>query len=108
VTPPIRIRRLAVELRVRRRRLDAYRAAPPWPGKDPAWRSEQIRYDHLLVAAADMLELGVPGLLDPPEWPLPPEVRAVVEDRLFGAGLDVMAPAFPGTGDVLDDGDLHY
>ena len=89
---------------MRRRRLDAYRAAPAWPGKDPAWRSEQIHYDHLLVLAAEMLELPVP---DPPDWPLAPEVRAVVEDRLGGAGLDVMAPTFPGTGDILADGDLH-
>ncbi|MEA2702361.1 MAG: hypothetical protein QOD63_306 [Actinomycetota bacterium] len=104
MTPPIRIRRLATELRMRRRRLDAYRAAPPWPGKDPAWRSEQIRYDHLLVLAAEMLEVPV---ADPPEWPLDPAVRAVIEDRLGGAGFDVMAPTFPGTGDPLADGDLH-
>ena len=88
---------------MRRRRLDAYRAAPAWPGKEPAWRSEQVRYDKLVVVAAKMLELPVP---DPPEWPLPPEVRAVLEDRLGSAGLDVMAPTFPSTGDVLSDGDL--
>ena len=104
MTPPIRIRRLATELRMRRRRLDAYRLAPAWPGKEPAWRSELIRYDHLLVLAAEMLELPVP---DRPDWPLAPEVRAVIEDRLGGAGLDVMAPTFPGTGDALADGDLH-
>ena len=92
---------------MRRRRLDAYRAAPAWPGKDPASRSEQIHYDRLLVQAAEMLELPVPDSPDSPDWPLAPEVRAVVEDRLGGAGLDVMAPTFPGTGDVLADGDLH-
>ncbi len=92
---------------MRRRRLDAYRSAPPWPGKDPAWRSEQIGYDHLLVLAAEMLELPVPGQPGQPDLPLAAAVRAVIEDRLGGAGLDVMAPPFPGTGDVLADGDLH-
>ena len=88
---------------MRRRRLDAYRLSPPWPGKDPSWRSEQIRYDTLLVVAAEMLELSAPAGGD---LPLAPEARAVLEDRLGGAGLDVMAPTFPTTGDVLADGDL--
>lgn len=100
----MRIRRLAAELRMRRRRLDAIRNSPPWPGKDPAWRSEQARYDQYLVVAGHMLEVPVP------EWGpgrlLAPEARAVLEDRLAHAGLDVMAPPRPSTGDVVGDGDL--
>jgi hypothetical protein len=46
---PLRIRRLSAELRMRRRRLDVYRKAPPWPGKEPAWRFELVRYDRYLI-----------------------------------------------------------
>ena len=33
-------------------------------------------------------------------------MRALLEDRLAEAGLDVAAPG-PTTGDILGDGDLH-
>ena len=74
---------------MRRRRLDVYRKAPPWPGKEPAWRFELARYDRYLIAAAEMLEVPAPS---PPEVPLEPEVRALLEDRLAVAGVDVFGP----------------
>jgi len=97
---PIRIRRLAMQLRVRRRRLQAFADAPDWPGKGPMRRSEQVEYDRLLVVAAQMLEVPAPD-----ECPLPPIARAVVEDKLALAGLDVFA-ASGGSGDPFEDDDL--
>ena len=97
---PIRIRRLAMELRVRRRRLSAYANAPDWPGKGRSLHWEQVRYDQLLHLAAGMLEVPAPD-----ECPLPAIARAVVEDALALAGLDVFAPD-DTTGDPFDDGDL--
>ena len=85
----IRIGRVAAELKMRRRPLDAYQRSPDWPGKEPAWRSELSGYDQFLVLASSMLDVEAPqhdGL------PLPPETRAIVEDRLSQAGLDVWAP----------------
>lgn len=79
----------AGELKMRRRRLDAYRRAPDWPGKDPAWRRESSGYDHFLLLAASMLEVAVP---QHDKLPLAPEVRALLEDRLSHAGFDVWAP----------------
>ena len=38
-----RIKRLADELRMRRRPLDVYRNSPPWPGKDRTFAFEQAR-----------------------------------------------------------------
>ncbi len=87
--PSVRIGRVAAELRMRRRRLDAYQRAPDWPGKRPAWRWELAQYDQFLLQAASMLEVAVPGY---DALPLAPEVRAVVEDRLSHAGLDVWLP----------------
>jgi hypothetical protein len=97
---PLRIRRLAFELRVRRRRLDAFAAAPDWPGKGPTLHSEQLRYDTMLLAAARMLELKAPE-----ECPLAPAARAVLEDALSVAGLDVFAPTSI-SGDPFEDDDL--
>ena len=85
---------------MRRRRLDVYRNSPAWPGKDIAWRSELGRYDHCLIAAALMLEL--PGV-DPDAAPFTPEARAVLEDRLALAGLDVHGDITRPTGDVLEE-----
>ncbi len=97
---PVRVRRLAMELRVRRRRLDAFAAAPDWPGKGRSLHWEQVRYDQLLLMAASMLEVPAPD-----ECPLPPAARAVIEDKLAIAGLDVFAP--DGTsGDPFEDDDL--
>ncbi len=45
---------------MRRRRLDAYRRTPDWPGKDPSWRWELSRYDEFLLRAASMLDVAVP------------------------------------------------
>jgi hypothetical protein len=100
----IRIRRLAAELKMRRRRLDAYRDSPPWPGKDPARRSELIRYDNYLIVAAQMLDVPVPEA--PSGLPLVAETRAMLEDRLGEAGLDVFTPHSRG-GNILEDGDLN-
>ncbi|HSH58931.1 MAG TPA: PAS domain-containing protein [Acidimicrobiales bacterium] len=91
---PIRIRRLAMELRMRRRRLDFYRRSQPWPGKEPAWRSELVRYDRYLVTAAMMLEVPVPELESAQH--LTPAARAVLEDRLALAGLDRLRLHEPG------------
>ena len=85
----MRIGRVAAELKMRRRRLDAYHRSSDWPGKAPAWRSELSQYDRFLVLAASMLDVAVP---DHDALPLAPEVRAIVEDRLSQAGLDVWAP----------------
>jgi len=85
----MRIGRVAAELKMRRRRLDVYQRSPDWPGKEPAWRSELLRYDQLLLLAASMLDVAVPeqdGVV------LAPELRALTEDRLSQAGLDVWAP----------------
>ena len=87
--PPIRIGRVADELRMRRRRLDAYQRAPDWPGKAPAWRWELSLYDQFLLQAASMLDVALP---EHDALPLAPEARAVPEDRLSVAGLDVWAP----------------
>lgn len=89
---------------MRRRRLDVFRHSPPWPGKEPAWRFESARYDHYLMLAALALEVPLPDGHD--GTPLSPEARAVLEDRLAHAGLDVHAPPRPTTGNVLLDGDL--
>ena len=94
----MRIGRVAAELKMRRRRLDAYQRAPDWPGKDPAWRRELTHYDQFLFLAASMLEVAVP---DHDGLPLPPELRAVVEDRLSLAGLDVWAPRIIRPGGCL-------
>jgi hypothetical protein len=91
---------------MRRRRLDAFRNSPPWPGKDRALAREEAQYDHCLVVAARMLEVPTPDEEPSPGRPLPPGVRAVLEDRLAAAGLDVFAPRRGVTGDVLDDDDL--
>jgi hypothetical protein len=53
---------------------------------------EQAQYDHCLVVAAHMLEVPVPDKEPGPGDPLPPEQRAVLEDRLADAGLDVSPP----------------
>ena len=90
-----------MELRVRRRRLDAFAAAPHWPGKGPSLHWEQVRYDQLLVLGAQMLEVPAPD-----ECPLPAIARAVLEDALALAGLDVFAPPTPGSGDPFEDDDL--
>ena len=66
---PFRIKRLAGELQMRRRRLTVYHGSQTWPGKDAAWRSELMRYDRLLVVAAEMLALTAPEL--PARRPLP-------------------------------------
>jgi hypothetical protein len=91
---------------MRRRRLDAFRNAPPWPGKDPALAREEAQYDHCLIVAAQILEVPTPDDRPSPGRPLPPEVRCVLEDRLAAAGLDVFAPRRGVTGDILDDDDL--
>ena len=90
---------------MRRRRLDAFRNSPPWPGKAPAQAREEAQYDRCLVVAAHMLELPVPDQAPSPGCPLPPEARAVLEDRLGLAGLDVFAPRREMPDDVGDDGD---
>ena len=85
----MRIGRVAAELKMRRRRLDAYQQGPDWPGKKPAWQSERLQYDRFLLSAASMLDVAVP---DHDALPLTPELRALVQDRLSQAGLDVWAP----------------
>ena len=74
---------------MRRRRLDAYQRAPDWPGKQPAWRWERSEYDQFLLSAAAMLDVAVP---EHDALPLAPASRAVIEDRLSQAGLDVWQP----------------
>jgi hypothetical protein len=98
--PPIRLRRLALHLRVRRRRLRAFDSAPDWPGKGPARQSEQLAYDQMLLVAARMLEVPAPESI-----PLPPVTRAVIEDALAIAGLDVLS-ATGASGDPFEDDDL--
>ena len=81
-----------------RRRLDFHGRSSSWPGKDPAWRFEQVRYDHYLVMAAQMLDLPVPD--HSPGRPLDAAARAALKDRLALAGFDVLAPADRSTGDI--------
>ena len=90
---------------MRRRRLDASRNSPSWPGKAVARAREEARYDNCLVVAAQMLELPVPEQQPAPGCPLPPEPRAVLEDRLGRAGLDVFGPRRTSPDDMRDDGD---
>jgi len=85
----VRIGRVAAEIKMRRRRLDAFQRGPDWPGKAPTWRSELSAYDQLLLLAASMLEVAAPAHEG---VPLPGELRALLEDRLSQAGLDVWAP----------------
>ena len=54
-----------------------------------AWRWELSRYDEFLVLAADTLEIAIP---EHEGDSLASELRAVLEDRLSLAGLDVWAP----------------
>ena len=77
---------------MRRRRLDAFRNSPDFPGRARTVAREEAQYDHCLVVAAQMLEVPVPKEVPSPGCPLPPEARAVLEDRLAHAGLDVFAP----------------
>ena len=100
----VRISRLAAELRMRRRRLDSYRTLPPWPGKEPAWKSEFVAYDYFLLLAAEMLD--VPGFDRSAERPLAAERRAVLEDRLGQAGLDVYVPNRWTPPEVVEDDGL--
>ena len=90
---------------MRRRRLDAFRNSPPWPGKAPAQAREEAQYDHCLVVAAQMLEVPVPDQEPGPGRPLPPDVRAVLEDRLGAAGLDVFGPRVELGDGMPDDSD---
>ncbi len=102
---PIRIRGVAAELQMRRRRLNVYQSSQRWPGKDTAWRFELVGYDRYLVVAAEMR--GVPAPELPARSTLTPEQRAALEDRLAIAGLDVFAPRSGVTGDIIQDGDLY-
>ncbi len=52
----MRIGRIAAELKMRRRRLDAYQQSPDWPGKEPALRSELSGYDEFLLSLAPEAE----------------------------------------------------
>ncbi|MGH9281104.1 MAG: hypothetical protein ACRD12_23845 [Acidimicrobiales bacterium] len=90
---PVRLKRLAAELRMRHRRLVAYRQGPWWPGKDHTWDFELRRYDSLLLAAALMLEVQVPE--EGADGRFSDQGRAVLEDRLAVAGLDVMSAVDP-------------
>ena len=54
-----------------------------------AWRSEQSNDDRFLLLAASMLDVAVP---EHDVVLLAPEVRALVEDRLSQAGLEMWAP----------------
>ncbi len=58
-------------------------------GKNPAWRWELSQYDEFPLLAASMLGVAVP---EHDALPVAPEFRALVEDRLSQAGLDVRAP----------------
>lgn len=90
---------------MRRRRLDVFRSSDPWPGKGPMQAREEAQYDHCLVVAAEMLEVPLPPDRPSPGRPLPPEVRAVLEDRLAAAGLDVFAPRRAEWGDIPGEHD---
>ncbi len=85
----MRIGRVAAELKMRRRRLDVYQQSSDWTGKRVTWGSELLHYDQFLLLAASMLEVAVP---DHDGVPLAAEWRALIEDRLSQAGLDVWAP----------------
>lgn len=100
----IRLKRLARELQIRRRRLDVFPCSDPWPGKEAAWRMERASYDSLLVMAAEMLEVELPAL--PPGPPLPGDVRATIEDRLALAGLNVFVYREDVVTDLGFEGDL--
>lgn len=52
-----------------------------------------------------MIELAVPDEKPSPGCPLRPEIRAILEDRLGQAGLDVFAPRRPEWDDVREDHD---
>ena len=101
----IRIKRLVDELKIRRRRLDTFRNSPEFPGKARAQAREEAQYDACLVVAAEMLELPVPDEKPSPGCPLPAELRALLEDRLAAAGLDVFAPRRAEWGDVAGEHD---
>ncbi len=98
----IRFKRLAAEVQMRRRRLDAYRSSPPWPGKGTALRYELTACDRVLVLAAHMLEVPAP---DPSSCILAPEARVVLDDRLAVAGPDVLSTSTPDAGYGLEDSD---
>ena len=89
---------------MRRRRLDSYRKLPPWPGKEPAWQAELASYDYFLLLAAEMLDVA--GFDRSADRPLAPERRAVLEDRLGQAGLDVYVPIRWTPDEVIEDDGL--
>ena len=72
--------RLTERLRELRRRLDQ-------PPTDPdVWELDLYSYDESLIVAADLLDAEVPkGARDE----MSAEQRAVIEERLAAAGLDV-------------------
>ncbi len=82
-----RLARAAEVLRSLRRSLDRYQAlAHPSPAEVDRWELDLYAYDEALVTAADLLDVEVP-----PEArdELTPDHRALLEEALAGAGLDV-------------------
>lgn len=92
-----RLVRMGELLRSLRHRLDGYQAlSHPSPAEIDRWEIDLYAYDEALVTVADLLDVEVP--LEARE-DLTPDHRALLEDALAGAGLDVRAgggPACPG------------
>ncbi len=76
--------RLTERLHALRRHLDT----PPGPDDADAWELDLYSYDESLVVAADLLDVEVPKGA---RGEMSAELRAVLEDRLAAAGIDVRA-----------------
>jgi hypothetical protein len=90
---------------MRRRRLDAFRNSPPWPGKSVAQAREEAQYDHCLMVAARMLELPVPEQEPARAAPFRPQPAPCPRTGSGGAGLNVFGPRLTSPDDLRDDGD---
>jgi hypothetical protein len=85
---------VAARLQDMRRHLDTYEdKTTAWPTKPADWDADLELYDHELLAAGDLLGVPPPRVGDRPR--LTPRERAILEERLAAAGVDVRGEA-PG------------
>jgi hypothetical protein len=88
------IESVAEELRVLRRRIHAQRVNQhSWPSKEEELAADIDRYDRRLIKAATMLRVSAPTARHREQFLLTESDRALLEERLVEAGLDVEAPA---------------
>ncbi len=83
---------VAAQLRPLRARIDAQLAnRHTWPTKDEELAADLDRYDRRLLKVAAMLGVETPVVRRQEESLLTDDERALLEERLVAAGLDVRA-----------------